>query len=391
MNNPQPTMRLIVIATVLLAVIAIGTRMFALRSMLDETTTNVSLLKIVMPVWSGQSEYHSFLDTPSIDQPQSGFQARGLAQLAAAEGDIAAVEKLLAKGMTDRSSLDLTQFELCLLYWNSGRRDLALNACRGTRASSSYWLDQGQKQNDLGNLDEALAYFQMAGYTDSGNPEAWRQLGLGLYKKGFTEQAIIALERVFALQSAPQSDVYETLGAAYLKLGNVALAREVLSRGLSAFPDDRVFYMEMADTYRVEKDFAAADSWYSRLLQRWPYDAHAWGLRGQLAEEAGHLEDAISYYEEAIANQPDGLGYWMNLAVVAHDSGDIPQATEAYMKVLEFRPNDSATLLQVGRFLVETDQIDDARRIFEQVLVLQPDNDEAAVQLAELANSTEEP
>jgi len=390
-SKERQTGRWIVRATLVVAAITLCVRLFSLRPLPDQAAVNVTLLKAVMTPASRSSNQESSTDISSLKRPVSGFQARALAQLAAVVDDSAAVETWLAEGLTDQPSFELTQFELCLLYWNAGRRDVALQACQGTRASAKYWLNQGLNQLGLGNQDEALAYFQMAGYTDSSNAEAWRQLGLGLFAGGYYDKAVIALERVFALESKPPADVYESLGAAYLKLNNVAMARDIFNRGLSVYPDDRVLYLGISDTYRLENDFAAADSWYSRLLQRWPYDAHAWGLRGQLAEQDGRMEDAVTYYEEAIATQPDGLGYWLNLALAAQATGDIPQATEAYLRVLEFRPEDTSTLLQVGRFLVETDQIDEARELFERVLVLQPDNDEAAALLAGLVNPPTRP
>jgi tetratricopeptide (TPR) repeat protein len=383
-NKSTRTVNILVLIGILLAVVAVGTRANWLWGIAGRSVINLVYLKAAMQHALEKDFAGMSKPMPPVSDPMTGLQARAMAYLAQAEGQTARGEKWLAEGLTDSPSAALTQFEMCLLYWNAGRRDLALQACRGTKYSALYWLNQGHIASEAGNIDDALAYYQMAGYTDPGLTVAWQQLGRGLYDKGYYDQAVLALERVLAHDPRPAADVFDALASAYLKLENAAMARDVLTKGLVIHSDQRVFYLGMADSYRLEGNYGAADGWYARLLQRWPYDAHTWADRGDLAMAMGRQKEAMTYYQEAISNEPDGAGYWLGLANAARENDDIVEATAAYEKVLDMRPNDTGIWLQAGRFLVDSDQIDEARRVFERILVLQPENVEAATQLAAL-------
>lgn len=383
--------RLLTGVVILLAVLALVERVYTLRETSRATATNIALLKAVMPVIRHQDNAAFAGRVPPVTDDVTGFQARALAQLAFSDDEIAVAEKWLAKGLTDLPSADLTQFEMCRLYWNAGRFDLSMEACRGTVASAQYWLARGFEADDAGDRDKALAYYYMAAYTDTDLIEAWQHLGHALYAKGYYDQTVLAMERVLAVDPSPAADVYDTLGSAYLKLGNTSMARDVLNRGLFRYADQRVYYIGMANSYRLDGDLETADSWYVRLLQRWPFDAQTWAARGELAMAMGRSADAISYFKEATNYQPDGSGYWLNLALVAAAVGDVDQATAAYQAALALRPADINVWLQAGRYLAETGQTDDARVIFERVLALQPDNDEALAQLAALVDIPRRP
>jgi Flp pilus assembly protein TadD len=164
-----------------------------------------------------------------------------------------------------------------------------------------------------------------------------------------------------------------------------------LTQGLFLYADQRTYYIGMAESYRLEGNFETADSWYARLLQRWPVDAHTWGKRGELALANGRQADAISYFREATHYQPEGFGYWLHLALATDAIGDVQQATEAYHAALALRPDDNQVWLQAGHYLMETNQFDDARIVFEHVLALQPSNHEAATQLAALEDLFDRP
>jgi tetratricopeptide (TPR) repeat protein len=324
----------------------------------------------------------------AVPQPAgtpTGFQARALSRIAQTAGQPATAETWLAHGLTDPASAYLAQFELCRLYWNAGRQAQAREACRDTLDSATYWLSRGYVADQSGDIEGALAYYQMAAATDGELTAAWHQIGRALFALGRYEEAIPAFERLMVLDATPTADVYDALSLSYLELDNPTMARDVLDRGLLFYPDQRVYYLAMADSYRREDNLEAAEGWYARMLQRWPHDAQAWAARGDTAVAGGRLRDAIDYYRQAAANQPEGVGYWINLASTAVAAEDFPLATQAYRRAMELRPDDPAVWLHAGRFLVESGQVDEARAVFEHILVLQPDNDEAATQLAALA------
>ena len=215
---------------------------------------------------------------------------------------------------------------------------------------------------------------------------AWQQLGQALFTEGRYDDSILAHERVMALDSTPEAGVFHSLSLAYLATDNPTMARDVLNRGLMIYPNERVYYLAMAESYRQESDLDTAESWYVRALQRWPYDAQVWAKRAETAVAAGRLHDAEEYFQEAVTIRLDDVGYWMGLAGASVAVGHTRVAMEAFQAAMDLRPDDAAIWLQSGRYLVETGQGNQAIPVFEHVLELEPDNHEAVSQLAGLAD-----
>ena len=365
------------VAVLLLGLMVVAARLVALRGVLADAPTNAALLRAAM----GDAEIRA----EALPATPTGVQARALSAAARRAGTPATAEAWLIHGLTDPTSAYLAQFELCRLYWQQGQLARARETCRGSVVSADYWLNLGYLADQRSAFDEALAYFEMAAATDPELTAAWHQLARALFAAQRYEEAVLAYERVMALDPTPVADVYHTLSLSYLALGNPTMARDVLERGLLIYPEQRPYYLNMAETFRAEGDLETADSWYARMLQRWPNDAQAWAARAQTAAEAGRFDDAITYYQEATNNQPEGAGYWMSLAATLAETGQVEAAAEAYRRAMALQPDNLSLWLHAGRFLVESGQRDEARAVFEHVLALQPENSEAAAQLTELS------
>lgn len=389
-SNHRPRSGLVV-AALLLGVVVLLLRIFTARDGLLDRAANPSLLKAAMRTVADPSATVNAPDNLFADGAPSGLSARAMSAIALASGQPASAERWLTYGLTDPSSAYLSQFELCLLYWNEGQRAKAREVCRGTQASIRYWLSRGYHFEDLRQLEEALAYYDIAAAIDPDSAQAWYVMGRTLFGLDRYDEAITAYERMMVLDPTPPVDVYEALGRAYLKMDNLQLARDVLNRGLMVFPNQRTFFLAMADTYRAESDYRAADSWYARMLQRWPDDVQAWSGRGDMAVANDQLSDAVRYYQKAVEFRPLGFEYWLNLAKTARAGGDAVLADEAYREALMLQPDNPAVLLQVGQFYAETKRTAEAREIFERVLQLQPGNREATDQLVAIGEPSKPP
>lgn len=364
-------------AALLLGLVVVVTRLVAVRGTLADAPMNAALLRAAMG--------DSAIAVDSLPATPTGLQARALSAAARHAGNPAAAETWLIRGLSDPTSAYLAQFELCRLYWSQGQPARAREACRGSVASADYWLNLGYLADQRSAFDEALAYFEMAAAADPQLIAAWHQLARALFAAKRYEEAVLAYERVMALDPRPAADVYHTLSLSYLALNNPTMARDVLERGLLVYPEQRPYYLNMAEAFHAEGDLETADSWYARMLQRWPNDAQAWAARAQTAAEAGRFDDAVTFYQEATNNQPEGAGYWMSLAATLADTGQVEAASEAYRRAMELQPDNLSLWLHAGRFLAEAGRRDEARTVFEHVLALQPENSEAATQLSELS------
>lgn len=378
------TAQLVKLALVL-ALLAVCLRLGGMRDALPATIVNTALLKAAMKASMGVpvSPVAVATDIPT-SFPPTPFQTRAMSEIAQRAGKQATAEAWLVRGLSDPATAYLSQFELCLLYWNAAQYGRAREACRGTKESAVYWLNRGYVADQEGERAEALIYFQMAGSINPGMGVAWQQTGNALFALGRYEEAIPAFERVLALEKAPTASVYQSLGRAHLQQKDAPAARKVLDEGLAAYPNQRGLYMLMAETYHKERDWAAADEWYDRLLQQWPSDYRGWAARGEVALADGRPRDAMSYYREAVKIRPEGDSYWMSLATAATAAGNMALASTSYRQAMELRPDDAALWMRAGRHLAQANQHDEARAVFEHVLELEPSSSEATTELARL-------
>lgn len=372
----------LVVLALMVAIGAIALRAYTLRDPLQDMIVNPVMLQAAMRAAGGTPISTVAAANKLAGRGRtSGFQTRAMSIIAQRAGQETTAEAWLKQGLADADSAYLAQFELCLLYWNQGRRDLARESCRGTKDSALYWLNHGYVADQDGDKAEALAAFQMASSIDPELTEAWHQLGHALYIAKRYSEAIPVFERVMALEAQPEADVFYSLGESYLQVDNLKMARDVLDRGLERYPTERVYYLGMAETFRREGDLDTAESWYVRMLQRWPNDHQAWANRGEIALAGGRSQDAEGYFREATIIQPQDVGYWISLAMVAAETGDYSTVVEAYNRATALRPDDVSLWLQYGRYLVVVGRLREAKPVYERVLELEPDNREAAFQL----------
>jgi len=370
-----------------LMVLVLVTRLAGRKDLMEHILTYPTFLKSAMQASEGRPFDTAALNDALPHSTPTGFQARAMSKVAQSAGLSATSERWLIHGLADRSSGYLSQFELCLLYWNDGQRAKARETCRNTRNSAHYWLNQGYKADQIGDAAGALAFFQIAAVTDPDLVAAWHQLGRALFAAKQFDEAVLAYERVLALDQTTPADVFDSLSLSYLAIGNPTMARDVLERGLLLYPGQRGYYLNMAAAFRAEGNPQTADSWYARMLQRWPTDAQAWAARADIAADAGQFDDAVTYYQEATRQQPQNIEYWLNLASVAGTAERVRVATDAYMTAMALQPENVGILLQAGRFFVKSGQLTAAREAFEQALVLQPENGEASALLSKLIDA----
>jgi len=89
-----------------------------------------------------------------------------------------------------------------------------------------------------------------------------------------------------------------------------------------------------------EADLKRADELASRLLVLDPnyWEAHA--VKGQVLRAAGHLNDAISEYEHALALNPNAVDALSQLGMTYCDLGQYEKAIEFLDKALRLSPYD---------------------------------------------------
>jgi serine/threonine protein kinase/tetratricopeptide (TPR) repeat protein len=137
----------------------------------------------------------------------------------------------------------------------------------------------------------------------------------------------------------------------------VGRAREAVERALSLEPDlaeGRVALAYIQLNY--DWDWRGAEASIGRAMEQAPGNALVLRHAGLLADNLGHVDDAIGLYRRAVEQDPLSAGNYLNLAGVSQNAGRLAEAEAAYRKALELAPQRAGTrayfslvLLALGR------------------------------------------
>jgi len=116
----------------------------------------------------------------------------------------------------------------------------------------------------------------------------------------------------------------------------------------------------------------------AKLIECHPTYAVAYNDLGILCQQAGDLDQARRYHEEAYRLQPDSSTFQKNLADLLYIAcGEAEEAMKLYVKILGSNPRDIDTLKAISRICFETGQTDNARSFLETILKIEPWDNEA--------------
>ena len=94
--------------------------------------------------------------------------------------------------------------------------------------------------------------------------------------------------------------------------------------------------------------------------------------RGNLLKSQGKLTEAIAYFKNALACQPDLIEAATNLAVTLHQIGDLTEAATYYLRSIEIDPNSAQAHNNLGILRQAQGNIAEAISCFQQAISLNP-------------------
>ena len=129
-----------------------------------------------------------------------------------------------------------------------------------------------------------------------------------------------------------------------------------------------------------------AIAFYNAALARDPNDAVTRSNLGAALADKGRLDEAIAQYRTALALAPEDADSHFNLGNVLADSGQHEDAAHHYRRAIELRPNRVEAVNNLGLLLAATGRFDDAIALFQRALAIDPQFTDARTNLANAHN-----
>ena len=203
------------------------------------------------------------------------------------------------------------------------------------------------------------------------------------YDPAFVELHRVAYGRVSALRERRAADKVHQ-ATEHLRARRLDAARTLFEEALAVDPGHPTALYNLGLTELYAANDTAALAAFERLLAKAQTDDHidadlharAWANVGFLHGRGGHLEDAVTAYEQAVANDPAHDAAWNNLGNLRRRAGDLDGALTAYERVHALRPDDPDAVARLASLRIERGEWASAAELLDAATRRFPDNPE---------------
>lgn len=277
---------------------------------------------------------------------------------------------------------------------------------------------QGQLRLASGEIAAGLRLLRRAWELDPDSAELGEELGLALMDSGVTGDALAVLKSLPARSPAGEAALGILLVGEATTLDQTQAAVGHLRAGVDAFPMGSQARLTLAQALvRLDQGEEASEH-VRRLLEERPGDPRLHLLAGQALRLQGKPEQAIEWYEKAIANPEiriratfelidaysatgqfakaaalmgaflrEGsptLGALTRWATLLARSGDREKAVEVVDEVIDKDPNFREGLLLKALFELGDNRMESAERLYRRAIALDPGDPDARLGLGRL-------
>lgn len=232
------------------------------------------------------------------------------------------------------------------------------NAYGGELVTTAERTKDPVKQREL--LLEAVTELERALEIYPNYLNAWLLLGNAKYKLNDDPKEA---EKYYLKTLSLKPEYFEgnfNLGAVYLEHDQPAKAVPYLKQAIATKPEKIEAYYNLADAYFKSNQAEEAIATYKQIMQLRPNSSHPvykiGTVYGRLLQ---NLDEAIVWFNKAIAIDPKEVIYYEDLSVAYGFKGDFPKAIEAAEKGLQVDPNYAALYRNIA---IGYEQLGDAEK-----------------------------
>lgn len=242
-------------------------------------------------------------------------------------------------------------------------------------------VDTAQIYYELGHLYmskedklNSVSAFKLAVDRDPENPFFNNSLGYAYAKAELYDDAIELYQKAISLNPDPEwtSIVCQALGSIYAEnKGNVEAAVSTYQAGIILDPKNYDLYIALGDIYMADYDLDQAIRSYCDAITLNPDDARAYSKVGIALWEKDYLEEALVAYHKAVELSPENEYAQNNLGILYLDGlADAEEALEYFEEAIALNPNYTLAYFNAGRASQEMGFTNDAANYYQMAIDL---------------------
>ena len=244
-------------------------------------------------------------------------------------------------------------------------------------------LKLGQALMDKGDLRAAGRTLESAVASGLDDAKIYAALAEVYEADGHYENAIPAMR--LAVQREPQNEVYHFRYGLLLTDSHAPAAGIVrLQEALKQFPSSARLWLALGIAQLTYGQNVEAENSFKQSLAFDSKAVPALAYLGMTYSERGAYDKALSFYEQAIALNPQlaALHYLIADTILKTSDADTTRAEKYLKRATELDPNLAAAYLTWGRLYVRANRYTEAAPLLERAVSLQPELLEAHYQLS---------
>ncbi|HKK43154.1 MAG TPA: tetratricopeptide repeat protein [Bacteroidales bacterium] len=247
-------------------------------------------------------------------------------------------------------------------------------------ASYSYFYVEAIKQKLLGNVGDALKYFEQCIKINPRSDASYYQMAQIVLMNGDVKDGKDFVKK--AIDINEKNVWYLTmLASIYYQQKDIDSAIIYYQKAVKLFPERKNLELSLGNLYTEDSKYQKAYDIFNGFDTKYGVNEQSTisTIRCLMAEEK--YEEALVKSKALLKLDPESIVYNGILAEIYRSLGENDEARSVYDKLLEDNPGDPQTQLALCNFLVETKNYDDLFLILNEVILNDKVNRQAKISL----------
>jgi tetratricopeptide (TPR) repeat protein len=305
-------------------------------------------------------------------------------------GHLDAAEKLDPKLKTELEKLRDDAW-----YAAAGSADSSMNEVPVMEKDANAYFEKALEQQGGNQADSATRYFNLTKASlrihDNDPAQTLFNQAVDKAKAGqiedarllFADSVMLAATRgiyenaknefeIAILISPNRPEAYAKAGFAWFRLANDDSSFYYYDKAHTLAPENFEILRNMVKVADLLGKLDLVDTLYAQTLQKDPNNVEALVRRGDIAYKADRIDDAIAYYNKALALKADQCNVWFDLGVIYFKkmqtldttsqafTQSAESAEQAFTQAANICPDDINTLINLNVILISNRKYDEA-------------------------------
>ncbi|OJV17868.1 MAG: hypothetical protein BGO30_07965 [Bacteroidetes bacterium 41-46] len=201
-------------------------------------------------------------------------------------------------------------------------------------------------------------------------------------REGNIQLAKISLTKAADLAPDDAADMYHTLAQDCIDFNDFENALEFINKTISIEGETLELLNDLAFCYERLGNFNESIVAYEKCLDEDPFNDNIWFNLGTIHARELRFEKAIEAFDYALALNPGNSSVLYNKAIVYVNTDNFNKGVETFLEFLTHEPGNLFAIIGIADAFLAMDNLVESEKFFREALIIDKDNTESNTGLA---------